>query len=658
MTSLDILELSKVKATQLKKRGIETTEDLLSMIPLHYYDFTKHKKIRELNTDGEIVAIYVKVIFFMATDKMLTFSVQDEDGEPFDIVFFNQFWQMDNIKRGEWYTFGGKVSKKGRFFNISNPTYITKGRTGIIQKKYSKIKGMSDKELRKIIGVAQAASENFEDLDTPLRTKFNLLNRQDMIQAIHAPGSMDEVREAKKRLLFESLFEFNLKLIADRKKTVVDAIAPMKTFDNTRKLQKNIPFKLTDGQNECMRVISSRMKEGKRVNSLLQGDVGSGKTMVALFSMLICADSGFQSAIMAPTNVLAKQHFKEIKGYLEPLGFNVVFLTGELKAKEKREVLKTIKEGEAQIVVGTHAVLSEAVKYKNLGLIVVDEEHRFGVKQRESFLNKGEKGVHVLNMSATPIPRSLALSLYGDDVLSLSIKTMPQGRKPILTTWEKKDEDGYKIIEGELKKGRQAYIVCPLIEESSEMENVDSVEEAFKKAKDYFEPKGIVVGMIHGRLKPEVVTEEIEKFSNKVYDILVSTTIVEVGVNVPNATAIIIKSAERFGLAQLHQLRGRVGRSTYQSYCMLLSENATDNAKDKLQVMVETTDGFKIAKEDMKLRGTGNIVGNSQSGVNEYIQLMLMYPKMNEAIKSEVKEIMKNPQRITHYRHYMTEKEN
>lgn len=649
MSLITDLNIPKAKMNQLRKKGLETTEDLLKMVPLHYDDFTTPKKIWDLR-DGELASVYVKVTFSTANDKMLTFHVVDEEGEPFEIVFFNQFFMQNQIKRGSWYTFGGKIKRTSVYFNMANPFLVKEGRHEIVQTRYSKIKGMSDDYLRKCIDMAEKATAVTDELDSALRYEFNLLTKKDMYQSIHHPKTMMDVKRAKKRLLFEELFAFNVQLAANQECKREKAVAPMGEFKRTRELLGKLPFELTTGQKEALRAISTQMKNGTRVNALVQGDVGSGKTMVALFSMLVAADSGYQSAIMAPTNVLAKQHYRELTELLSPLGIKTAYLSGELKVKEKREALKAIKDGSAQVIIGTHAVLSKNVSYHSLGLIVVDEEHRFGVAQRELFAEKGGEGIHVINMSATPIPRSLAMSLYGDDVLTLTIKTMPKGRVPIKTVRGRNEDGAYKLIYDEIKKGRQAYIVCPLIEENIDMDDVESVEEAFKKAEAYFSPKDIKVGMIHGRLKPEAIAEEITKFASGEYHILVSTTIIEVGVNVPNATAILIKSAERFGLAQLHQLRGRVGRSSHPSICLLLSNNETEKAEFKLKAMTDTADGFVIAQKDMELRGTGDIVGTEQSGLNKAIQLMLEYPTFHEEIRQAVQSLKKDTKRWTAYK--------
>lgn len=650
MKPITELDLPKAKINQLRRKGLETTEDLLKMMPLHYDDFTKPKRIWDL-IDGEMAAVYVKVVFTTANDKMLTIHVQDEEGEPFEVVFFNQYYMQNKIKRGKWYTFGGKVKKDGRYFNMANPFLINEGRIKLIQTRYSKIKGMSDDYFRKALALAEKEANHTDDFDQELLKAFNLVGKKDLFKYIHRPTSMVDVRKAKERLLFEDLFAFNVQLLANQEYKREEALAPMGKFGLTRQLLDKLPFQLTSDQSKALREISLMMKAGKRVNALVQGDVGSGKTMVALFSMLIAAESGFQSAIMAPTNVLAKQHFQEITELLKPFGIQTAYLSGELKAKEKREAIKAIKDGTAQVVIGTHAVISKTVHYKNLGLIVVDEEHRFGVVQRESFAEKGGQGVHVINMSATPIPRSLAMSLYGDDVMTLTIKSMPAGRIPIHTVRENNEIAAYQKIHREILKGRQAYIVCPLIEENFELDDVESVEETYKKADEFFSDKGVDVGVIHGRMKPEIVAEEIGKFASGEYDILVSTTIIEVGVNVPNATAILIKSAERFGLAQLHQLRGRVGRSTYPSTCLMLSNNETDKALFKLNAMTDTTDGFIIAQKDMELRGTGDLVGTDQSGLNKAFQLMLDYPVLHERIRLYVKDMQLNePSRWQYYK--------
>lgn len=656
MKDIASLNVPKAKINQLLKKGFETTEDLLRLKPLHYDDFTTPKKISSLK-DGEMASVFVKVTSVESSEKVLTVNVEDEEGDTFRIVFFNQFFMKNKIYRGKWYTFGGKIKRSYPFFSMANPFLVKEGPVKQIQTRYSKIKGMSDEYLRKCIALAGKETDFTDELDVDVKRRFELVSKVNMFRHLHYPKTMNDVKEAEKRLLFEKLFAFNVQLIANQEHKRKDAIAPMGSFSKTRELLTQLPFELTVGQRSALREISFRMKKGTRLNALIQGDVGSGKTMIALFSMLIASESGFQSAIMAPTNVLAKQHFNELTERLQPLGVKTTYISGELKAKEKRQALKEIESGESDIIIGTHAAISENVVYNNLGLIVVDEEHRFGVAQRESFSEKGGSGVHVINMSATPIPRSLAMSLYGDDVLTLTITSMPKGRVPIKTKRETKEVDAYEEMLNEVKKGRQGYIVCPLIEENENMENVESVEETFEKANKFFSKHGVKVGMIHGRMKPEVVAEEINAFAKGDYDILISTTIIEVGVNVPNATIILIKSAERFGLAQLHQLRGRVGRSSHASQCILLSNNETDKALFKLKAMTDTSDGFIIAKKDMELRGTGDIVGLEQSGNNQPIQLMLSYPSLHEKIRKYVLSIQKDSHKWNHYKKQYLPKE-
>lgn len=427
----------------------------------------------------------------------------------------------------------------------------------------------------------------------------------------------------------------------------------------SKQLINALPFELTEGQRGALRMISKKMKNNERVNALIQGDVGCGKTMVAIFSLLIAVENGYQGALMCPTSVLAKQHYEEITERFSSFGIKVAYLSGDLKVRERKKIIKAIKEGEVDIVVGTHAVLGKDVEFQSLALTIVDEEHRFGVKQRELLQLKASSGVHTISMSATPIPRSLAMTIHGDSIDVLNIKSLPKGRKPVETALITAEEDSYQRIYEEVQNGRQAYVVCPLVEESNSdiLKNVESVDEAFAKAIKYFEPKGIKVGMATGKMKQQDIDAELEKFANKEYDIFISTTIIEVGVNVPNATVILIKNAERFGLAQLHQLRGRVGRGSYQSHCLLLSEKATDIGRAKLETMCNTTDGFVIAEKDLELRGTGDFIGTSQSGQNKYVMLMLGNADLNESIRNEVKDILKNPIRTAFYKHLLKKEE-
>lgn len=384
------------------------------------------------------------------------------------------------------------------------------------------------------------------------------------------------------------------------------------------------------------------------------GDVGCGKTLIAELAMLMAHDEGYQSVLLAPTVVLANQHYEDINSKMKNLDINCALLTSQTSAKEKKKILKQLENGEIDMLVGTHSVLNPEIKYKSLALTVIDEEHKFGVKQRDNFKLRAKDGVHNISMSATPIPRTLALSLYGRDIKVYKIDSMPNGRKPIATLYKQNDENAFKGIKSQLDKGRQAYIVCALIESDDEkMVDVKSSTEMYKDAKNYFEPFGYKVGHINAKMKQEEINEIIMGFAEKKFDILVSTTIIEVGVNIPNATVIYIANAERFGLAQLHQLRGRVGRGKEQGYCLLGGKNLTENGKEKIKTMCSTCDGFEIAKKDLQLRGCGDFIGTVQSGENKYISLLLANEQMNSEIFNDIQRIISDKKRMEWYEERM-----
>lgn len=647
MVAVDQLSIPKAKQTQLKNKGLYTTDDILKYVPLHTYDFSRHIPIKELKND-QTCAIYGTITHKESKPKYSKFIV-DDGTETIDVVFFGQAWVIRKFDVGDKVTVGGKVKKTGFYNSFSNPDLFVPGKQQTMLAKYSKIKGMSDDYVQKVIRLAEQYPIQ-ETLDASIRKTFGLIDAKRLTQCIHHPRTPDDVAKAKKRLLFEELFVFNLRLFASRKQQVKRTLEPMSRFDDTAQMKSSLPFTLTTDQTAVLKHISYNFKKGKRMNALIQGDVGSGKTMVGLFALLMNAENGHQGVLMAPTTVLAQQHYQEAVERLTPLGHKVVFLNGDLKAKEKREALKVIKSGEASVVIGTHAAISKDVLYNALHLVIVDEEHRFGVEQRDALEEKASNGAHKLSLTATPIPRTLAHTLYGDDVESYAIKSMPNGRKRIKTA-QGETTQGYRLMREEIKKGRQAYVVCPLIDPNPDME-AKSVKEVYKDITHFFNRDGIRVALVHGQMKQTEIDEIIQAFNDKAYDILVSTTIIEVGVNVPNATVMVIESADRFGLSQLHQLRGRVGRGAHQSYCLLTSGEATTNeSKQKLAVLTQTTDGFKIADADMKLRGTGNLVGTAQTGASKAIGLMLQNPELSQAIKKEVQSVLKDPFRLKHYQY-------
>ncbi|PLS19594.1 ATP-dependent DNA helicase RecG [Bacillus sp. M6-12] len=650
---LSMLEIPKAKITQFNKKGIFTVEDLARFFPRKYYDFRTITPIRDVK-DGEYMAVVGEVEEVTAKSNMVRAKVKDKSGARMYITWFHQVYVAKILKKGQNYIFCGKIQINQEYNSrqMTAPLYWgadIKAYQRIIP-VYSKIQGMSDDFLQKSIDSALALADKTDYLEPLMLDKFRVPKNSVALRAMHQPKEDNELKIAQKRFIFDDLFLFAMQLIDRQQGMETKTPFVMPTCNTIEGFMKRLPFDLTDGQRQALRSIYIKMRKGEKVNALVQGDVGSGKTIVAIILMLISAENGFQSVLMAPTTVLAKQHYLDLVEKTEGMGYKVGFLSGDMKAKEKKEVMKGIESGEIQLVVGTHSVISKAVTFKNLALTIVDEEHRFGVVQRNELNEKSKDGVHQVTMSATPIPRTLALSIYGENVDVLTITTMPKGRKPVQTLQITNEEKAYEAMYRQIKEGRQCYVVCPLIEdsESEALAEVDSVERTYDKMKKFFAKYPEVnIAMISGKMKQAEIAEEIAKFSRNEYQIIISTTIIEVGVNVPNSTVILIKNAERFGLAQLHQLRGRVGRGSHQSYCVLLSK---ENGNAKLQAMCETTNGFKIAERDLELRGTGDFIGTKQSGNNKYVMLMLSYPKFFEKVKKEVKDIYGNSTRISRYK--------
>lgn len=650
---IESLNLPTAKVNQLKKKGIELVEDLMMFFPRKYYDFRKVTPIRQIK-DGEMSAVVGKVEEVKNYGKMIRAKIKDDSNWHMYIIWFQQPYIEKILKVGSTYMFCGKTQIDPQYSNrqMTNPLYFDENldKYRKIIPVYSKIKGMSDDYLLNSIQTALALGDKSENIEREVLQKFAVMKKSQALKTVHQPKDEHELNEAHERFLFDDLFEFAMQMEATHATANKQTPYVMPKCEDIKRFVGSLPFELTEGQRNALNTIYLKMRKGERVHALVQGDVGCGKTIVAITLMMISSENGFQSAMIAPTNVLAKQHYEDLTEKAKKLGYNVAYLSGEMKAREKKKVLEQIKNGEVQMVVGTHAVLSKDVEFQNLALSIVDEEHRFGVVQRNQLREKAKQGVHHVSMSATPIPRTMALTMYGDSVDVLTIKTLPKGRKPVQTVHLTNEVKVWDGLYRQIKEGRQCYVVCPLIEDSEAdaLQDVDSVETTYQKMTDYFKKHPDVnISMISGKMKPEEISKGIEEFSQNKSQILISTTIIEVGVNVPNATVIVIKNAERFGLAQLHQLRGRVGRGSHASFCVLLSEKK-DNPK--LQVMVDTTDGFKVAEQDLQLRGTGDLVGTKQTGQNKYIMLMLANLPLYEKIKKEVKAIYSEPKRLSHYK--------
>lgn len=653
------LGITSAKEKQFNSKNIYTVEELVEFFPRKYLDFRYPANVSQV-LDKEVCSIVVTIYDIIDYDNRLTLKGRDVNGDTLFVTYFGSSYIANLISVGDMVIFCGKVSVGfNRFVSMVNPISFSKDIKSLarIMPIYSKITGMSNDYFEKTMKVALAGINKLDYLEQNILNKFNLVSKERAINMIHNPGSFEDIGEAQKRFLFDDIFYYNYELAKNAKEEAKSSNFKFIKHDLCSKYMASLPFELTDGQKEAILAAHKKSVVGERINMLVQGDVGCGKTEVAKVVLLNAVNNGYQGILLAPTTVLATQHYNDIKKSFGDLGVSVELLTGDTKKKDRNNILKGIKDGSINILVGTHAVLSDGVEYNNLAVTIVDEEHKFGVDQKEKLRQKGAQGVHSISLSATPIPRTLAMSIYGNAIDVVTIASRPSNRKPIATAIMNLDT-AYRAMEELITKTRQqAYIVCPVIEEN---EDIESVEEAYKSALEYFEPLKITVGMINGRMKQSEITEVIEKFARHEFDILVSTTIIEVGVNVPNATFMLIKSAERFGLSQLHQLRGRVGRGSEQSFCVLhpgvdINEEGRENAKTKLEVMTRTCDGFVIAEEDLKLRGTGDLIGTSQTGENKYVLQMLMNPDLDKEIKEVIQEIMKDNARKQHYDKFFKE---
>lgn len=618
--------LKQVGEQRLKKfnqMGIETIGDLLTHYPREYKDRSRLVKIADLSeTEENTFIAYVRGQGKAVKHGKLVVTrlkVFDDTGEV-NVVWYNQPYMKNALQLGEAYLFTGVLQKKYHTKEVVSPEYEKIGEHfagGRIVPVYPTVKGISQKMLRGYLEMALSEIQGTleEYLPAWLRKKYHLAERNFAIQNIHFPHTEQAFYDARYRLVFEEFFLLQTALFSLREvwKNKENGII-MQHTDALEEFQKQLPFTMTDAQKKVLTEIKEDLTTGSIMNRLVQGDVGSGKTAVAMAVSYWVIQNGYQAVLMAPTEVLAEQHAKSFTEIFANLGLCVVLLTGSMTAKQKREVLTKIADGTANMIVGTHAVIQQSVVYHKVGIVITDEQHRFGVKQRGMLAEKG-LSPHVLVMTATPIPRTLALILYGDLDISV-IDTLPPGRKPVDTlavdtSYRKRI---YAFLKKEVQAGRQVYVICPMIEENEklEVENVLSYTETLQQTL----PNCRVV-CVHGKMKGKQKQEIMEDFAVGKTDVLVSTTVIEVGINVPNATVMLIENAERFGLAQLHQLRGRVGRGAEKSYCILVSDAKNKIAKERLQIMTKTTDGFLISEKDLKVRGPGDFFGTRQHGLPE-----------------------------------------
>lgn len=620
-----------------KEAGIRVFRDLLYYFPRKYVDKGKIYHVAELHDQiGSatlIGTIHSPNIVKGKRARRLTATFRDATGQ-LELVWFKGIkWISDSIKEGQQVIIFGQPKFYGRKAQIAHPE-MEKVQPGadlihnrsIVPHYHGTEKlqrsGLDSRGIRDLVHILMDGHEGEipENLPAAVLDHFSLMPRNLAFKYIHFPESAEHLKAAKRRLKFEEFFFFQL-MLAEKKavrQPKLDAFPFPVVGDYFNKFyEEHIPFELTGAQKRVIKEIRADLSKSVQMNRLVQGDVGSGKTMVAFMCCLIALDNGFQTALMAPTEILAEQHYRSFKGYADQLGVQVALLTGSTKKRERDQLLLELRNGVIQILIGTHALIEDRVQFQNLGMTVVDEQHKFGVLQRAALWSKGRKNPHNMVMTATPIPRTLGMTAYGDLEVSV-IDELPPGRTPIITRWkhESKRLEVFGLIRKELEQGRQAYIVYPLVEESEKLHYL-AVTEGHEAIKRHFQ--GYRVGIVHGRQKPADKDYEMQKFKEGHYQILVATTVIEVGVDVPNATMMVIENAEKFGLSQLHQLRGRVGRGGKQSYCLLVTgPKISAEGKQRLKAMTETTDGFKIAELDLKLRGPGDFLGTRQSGMPEF----------------------------------------
>ena len=619
-----------------KELGIHKYIDLLNLFPNRYIDRTKYYKINELQNSNSEVQISGKIIHLKTIEQgkgksRLVATFVDDTGQM-DLVWFQgQKWIRDSIKINIPYVVFGKVTKFGPVFNMAHPEMelLEEHKASLrsaMQPVYPSTeklanKGISNKVINKMmqqlfIETQALFSENVPDY---LLDELKLLPKNAALFNIHFPKSQDLLAKAQFRLKFEELFFIQLQLITKNliRKHKIKGVPFEKVGVNFTNFYNNhLPFELTTAQKRVLKEIRNDLGSNAQMNRLLQGDVGSGKTIVALMCMLLAKDNGFQSCLMAPTEILANQHFNGISELAQQLNLTIKLLTGSTKTAERKEIHEALENGALDLLIGTHALLEDKVQFHNLGLAIIDEQHRFGVEQRSKLWRKATIPPHVLVMTATPIPRTLAMSLYGDLDISV-IDELPPGRKPIQTVhrFDANRLKVWKFLKEEIAKGRQIYIVYPLIQESEKMDYKDLMDGYESISRDFPLPH-YSISIVHGKMKPADKEEEMRRFAAGKTNIMVATTVIEVGVNIPNASVMVIESAERFGLSQLHQLRGRVGRGAEQSYCILMTSHKLSNdSKIRMETMVRTNDGFEISEVDLKLRGPGDIMGKQQSGV-------------------------------------------
>lgn len=628
--------------------SVYTWRDLIFQFPFRYVDKTKQHYIKDISVDGEQVllkgSIIEKQLIKGKRAKRLVAKFKDSSGFIELVWFRGANWIESSLQLGVEYTAFGKATIYNGKKTIAHPELeLTKSADGkqVVQSKMDPVYSSSEKLNTR--GLDAKARKRFtkailskiseqdleENLDEKIINRLKLCSRYESIKWIHFPANEEQLRAAQNRIKFEEIFFVQLKMLYAKevRKSKLNGWVFEKVGDKFNGFfSEKLTFELTGAQKKVIKEIRKDLGSGIHMNRLLQGDVGSGKTIVGLMCMLIAIDNGFQAALLAPTEILAQQHYSSIAEMVQGLQINVAFLSGSIKGKKRKELFKLLIEGDIDILIGTHAIIEDPVAFKNLGLAITDEQHRFGVMQRSRLWKKNKtKPPHILVMTATPIPRTLAMTVYGDLDVSV-IDELPPGRKPVKTLHqtEARRPEVIEFMHKEIKKGRQIYVVFPLIEESAKLD-LQNLNTGYENLEQYFPKPDYQISVVHGRMKPKDKDFEMQRFVNGKTQIMVATTVIEVGVNVPNASIMIIENAERFGLSQLHQLRGRVGRGAEQSFCILMtSYKLSKEAKERLKTMCTTNNGFEIAEADMKLRGHGDIQGTQQSGIAAFNLLSLV----------------------------------
>jgi ATP-dependent DNA helicase RecG len=669
-TPIDYLKGVGPNRSKLFKKELKifTYQDLLSFFPYRYVDKTKYYKIKEINNTKSEIQLIGKIVDLYESGsprkRRLIAKVKDDTGFIELVWFKSHKWIKESLILNKNYIIYGKPNIFNGIYNIPHPELELYKKENLkyrssLDPVYPSTdnlikRGITNKVIRNIVKelLLEIKSKFVESIPEYIIKEYKLLDKNSAIINIHLPKSNQILSEAIKRLKFEELFYFQLQLIKKNisRKEKIKGYSFKKVGNTFNSFYNNhLNFSLTNAQKRVLKEIRRDLGSNAQMNRLLQGDVGSGKTIIAFMATLIAIDNNFQACIMAPTEILSAQHYNNFKNICKLLNISIQILTGSTKPLEKRKIYNELENGKLKILIGTHALIQDKVKFKNLGIAIIDEQHKFGVAQRSKLWKKNILPPHILIMTATPIPRTLAMSVYGDLDISV-IDELPPGRKNIITV-HRKENSRLKVIRflrEEILKGRQAYIVYPLIKESEKMDYKDLIDGFDSLSRDFPLPE-YQISMVHGKMKPEDKDYEMQRFISGLTNILVSTTVIEVGVDVPNASVMIIESAERFGLSQLHQLRGRVGRGTYESYCILMSGNKTTNdSKVRINTIVKSNDGFVIAEKDLEIRGPGNLMGTQQSGIIPLKIVNLVNDKnMISSIRNYVKKILASDQNLT-----------